>query len=331
MQNEKSASAEDEQAPSDLANGRDSENGAGPAVPVDGADAGETRAGSQPPVHLFMRPDENGESHESAEPAAPGTAKPGRVSLPVHTGGPEPDVVHRMPPLPSSSRVSDEPPSTSDSPYAGVGDDQRSAITGHGSVGHAVPAAEPASQPETDSSPDDDSAKSGGLLDLQESEELMREVDSGDDGRFLLTTDRVIYQGRSSEGSLFATAAVEDVTSIEFGRRSRDSRSAWWGVVGLLAAIAVWQVTTNETVGAVAGAVVGGISLLLLADYWFRPAGLILRFGTPGGKVEGPVSGKRIRDAEEMAALVHRLRQGDRTKASSAGSGIPPGGSPGLR
>ncbi len=177
--------------------------------------------------------------------------------------------------------------------------------------------------------PSQSDAPKKGLLDLYDSEEIVSDVDSGDDGRFVLTTRRLIYQGRSAEGALFSAATVEDVTAIEFGRRPRDSRSAWWGVVGLLASIAVWQVTTNETVGAVSGAIVAGISLLLLADYWFRPAGLVLKFGTPGGTVEGPVSSKRIRDAEELAARVQQMKQ-----ASNAGGqnspGRPPGGSPGI-
>ena len=154
------------------------------------------------------------------------------------------------------------------------------------------------------------------------------EVDSNDDGRFVLTNRRIIYQGRSDEGALFATAAMEDVSSIQFGRRPRDSRSAWWGVIGLVASVAVWQVTTSEGVGVVAGSIVAVISLLLLADYWFRPAGLVLRFGTPGGAVEGAVSGKRMKDAEELAAKAQQIKMSS-TQARSA-STRPPGGSPGL-
>jgi hypothetical protein len=173
-------------------------------------------------------------------------------------------------------------------------------------------------------------AKAKGLLDLASDEQMVREVDSGDDGRFVLTNRRLIYQGRSSEGAVFATAAIQDVTSIEFGRRARDSRSAWWGVIGLIAAVAVWQVTVSENVGAIAGAIVAGISALLLADYWFRPPGLVLRFGTPGGAVQGPVSGKRVREAEELAAELQQLRNSAAARRGSHSSGGPPGGSPGL-
>lgn len=192
----------------------------------------------------------------------------------------------------------------------------------------AVPDDQATAQSNIDAS-DSQSSEPAGLLDLADSEEVLSEVDSGDDGRFVLTNHRLIYQGRSSGDSVFSSAAIADVTAIQFGRRERDSRSAWWGVVGLIAAVAVWQVTTNETVGAVAGAIVGGLSLLLLADYWFRPAGLVLRFGTAGGSVEGPVSNRRMRDAEQLAAMVQQLKQGSPT-GSHSGPATPPGGSPGL-
>lgn len=162
-----------------------------------------------------------------------------------------------------------------------------------------------------------------GLLDLADDEVLVQDVDSGAEGRFILTNRRIIYQGHSSESAIFASAAVKDVTLIEFGRKERDSRSAWWGAIGILAAIAVWQVTTNQAVGAVAGLVVGGLSALLLADYWFRPHGLILRFGTAGGRIEGPVSGKRMREAEQLAARAQILA---RSKPSVSLTGQRPVG-----
>ena len=215
------------------------------------------------------------------------------VPVPPHTTASQPTQDHYQPPVPLATAIPEDSP---DTPRA---------------------TAEPESEP-------------AGLLDLMDSEEVLSEVDSGDDGRFVLTNHRLIYQGRSSGDSVFSSAAVEDVTAIHFGRRTRESRSAWWGVVGLIAAVAVWQVTSNETVGAVAGAIVGGISLLMLADYWFRPAGLVLRFSTAGGSVEGPVANRRMQDAERLAAMVQRAGRHGSPASSSSGS-TPPGGSPGLR
>jgi hypothetical protein len=168
---------------------------------------------------------------------------------------------------------------------------------------------------------------------MAEGEEVLQEVDSGDDGRFILTSRRLIYHGKTFDNALFSSAAVEDVTSVGLSRRPRDARSAWWGLAGAIAAVAVWQVTTNETVGAIAGAAVGAIAALLLADFWFRPPGLVLTFSTPGGKVEGPVSGKKMRDAEHLAAKLQHIRDGGSPtgrRSRSSGPLSPPGGSPGL-
>jgi hypothetical protein len=167
---------------------------------------------------------------------------------------------------------------------------------------------------------------------MVDGESIVMEVDSGVEGRFILTNRRLIYHGKSFENSLFSSAAIEDITSVELSRKPRDSRSAWWGMAGAIAAVAVWQVTTSETVGAVAGAAVGAISALLLADFWFRPPGLALRFSAAGGGVSGPVSGKKAHDAERLAATLQRLRHNpdDASPGARKGQMKPPGGSPGL-
>ncbi len=328
---------------------------------LDSLEQAPEKTEAQPPINLFQRPSKTPSAGgdqapevasselapvtESSQTEAAQSANPERIARPQSPASPTIDSQIPAPPLSDPARRTEPATSTPDSPasVAAPGTPPAARATTQPSAQGALnvppqswtqpvrstpvtPAPAPAREQEAPEEPK-------GLLDLYDSEELMCEVDSGDDGRFVLTSQRLIYQGRSSEGSLFSAAAVEDVTAIEFGRRARDTRSAWWGVVGLIAAIAVWQVTTNETVGAVAGAIVGGISLLLLADYWFRPAGLILRFGTSGGPVEGPVSSKRIRDAEILAAQVQQMKQPGQSAGQGSrtgNSGRPPGGSPGL-
>ena len=155
---------------------------------------------------------------------------------------------------------------------------------------------------------------------MAEGEEVLQEVNSGEEGRFILTNRRLLYHGGAGGESIFSTAALQNVTSVEMSRRPRESRSAWWGLAGAIAAVGVWQVTTNETVGAVAGAIVGAISLFLLADFWFRPPGVILSFHTPGGAVSGPISGKKLREAEQFTARFQRLRE-ERMRGSRGWSG----------
>ncbi len=148
-----------------------------------------------------------------------------------------------------------------------------------------------------------------GLLDLMDGEQTVTEMDGADHGRFVLTNRRVIYTGGGGGGSIYASARLADVTSVAITRRPRDHRSAWWGVAGLIAAIGVWQVTDNDGVGAAAGVIVGIISIVLLADYWFRPPGIIMSFTTAGASVEGPVDGRSVDEAEVFGARLEAVRQ----------------------
>ncbi len=146
-----------------------------------------------------------------------------------------------------------------------------------------------------------------GLLDMLPGESEVLTAPGSGGARFILTNERILYAGGASGG--FAAARLSDVVAVKLDRRERDRRSAIWGFIGVLAAVGVWQVTRNETVGAVVGGVVGFIALVLLADYLFRMPGLVLRFVTPGGVVEGEVDNGDADAAEDLAARVESMRQ----------------------
>jgi hypothetical protein len=67
-------------------------------------------------------------------------------------------------------------------------------------------------------------------------------------------------------------------------------------------------VSSNEAIGAALGAVVAVIAFGFIADYWLRPGGLMLRFTTPGGAVEGAIGQKNAAKAAEFAASVEEAR-----------------------
>ncbi len=166
-------------------------------------------------------------------------------------------------------------------------------------------------------------------LDLAPGEEdVLAEMQGSEGGRFILTDARVLYTGGANDSSLYASAQLGDVTAIEVSRRPRDRRSAWWGTLGLVAAVAVWQVTLPEVVGTIAGVVVGLLSLALLADYWLRPGGVSVIVHTPGGKVEGAVDGGRMADAEKF---VKRLEQARREIKIGTAAGLPDAAPPQTR
>ncbi len=145
-----------------------------------------------------------------------------------------------------------------------------------------------------------------GLLDLLDGEEVELEAPGQGGARFVLTNQRLIHVG--GEGSIFAAARLSDVVAVKLERADRDRRGAVWGFIGVLAAVGVWQVTRNEMAGAIAGAVVGFIALVLLADYAFRHPGLSLGVVTPGGPIGGAVDRRSAKAAGQLVARLEALR-----------------------
>ena len=118
-------------------------------------------------------------------------------------------------------------------------------------------------------------------------ERVIAELSSSDRSSFQLTHARVIYRGGSDSKSVYAASQLKDITSVQISRRPRARRSAAWGVVGLFAAIGVWQVTPDSGVGILSAIAVALVSLVMMADYWVRPSGVHLEFHTSGGNVIG--------------------------------------------
>lgn len=153
------------------------------------------------------------------------------------------------------------------------------------------------------------------LFRYTEGEAPVAELQAEDGASFILTGKRVIYTGGPEEVSVLRAARLEDVSTVEIARRQRDKRAVIWAVLGIMAAVGLWQVSSNETIGAVLGAAVGVVAIGFIADYWLRPGGLALRFTTPGGAVEGAVGSKSAPKLAEFAAAVEEARQAAAEKA----------------
>ena len=157
-----------------------------------------------------------------------------------------------------------------------------------------------------------------GPLALLDGEERIAGTPGADGARFVLTNMRVLYAGGLEDRIIAESARLTEIVAVRLERRSRDRRSAVWGVIGLLAAVAVWQVTRSEAVGVIAAAVVGVVSIALLADYWLRRPGIMLTFLTPGGALGGQVEDADAGSAQAFASrfeqqraeLVRRTRPG---------------------
>ena len=162
------------------------------------------------------------------------------------------------------------------------------------------------SQSSTESASATSADQSNGLL---PGERIVSELSSSSEGSFRLTHARVIFSGGANSSNLYGSTQLGDITSVQISRRPRARRSAAWGIVGLFAAIGVWQVTPNSTVGISAALAVAIISLILMADYWVRPAGVHLQFQTSGGAtIGGEIDGKAVH-AMEFAREVEDARR----------------------
>ena len=147
-----------------------------------------------------------------------------------------------------------------------------------------------------------------GPLTMLQGEEPLTETSGAGGARFILTNLRVLYTGGSEDAVEFESARLTDVAAVRMERRSRDRRSAIWSVIGLLTAIGVWQVTRNESVGAIVAAIVGFVSIALLADYWLRRPGMMMTFLTPGGPIGGQIQDSDAQAAEEFIGRLERQR-----------------------
>jgi hypothetical protein len=151
----------------------------------------------------------------------------------------------------------------------------------------------------------DNNGKSG----LLPGERVVADLSAGNEGKFRLTSSRVIFDGGAESDAVWSAAQLRDITASSISRRPRARRSAAWGVIGLFAAIGVWQVTPSSTIGIVAGIAVAAISLIMMADYWIRPAGVHLEFQTSGGGQIGGEVDEKIAVAKQFANEVEDARR----------------------
>ncbi len=158
-------------------------------------------------------------------------------------------------------------------------------------------------------------------------ERVISDLDSDGGGYFQLTDSRVIFNGGGGPDSraVYASVQLNDISSVQISRRPRARRSAAWGTAGLFSAIGVWQVTPDSTVGIVAAAAVALISLVLMADYWIRPAGVFLEFVTAGGKISGEIGGKASHALVFAREVENERRRLVPTRASTPFRNYPSG------
>lgn len=162
----------------------------------------------------------------------------------------------------------------------------------------------------------------------QESEAVIRKIKSSE-GVFILTDTKIIHSRRKGKnGGNLATAAIRDLKLIGMKKQSRDRMSGTSGLIGIIAAVLIWQISTNEMIGMILGLIVGIFSLYLLVDFCLKPTGIIINFNTSGGQVAGFLDKKQIYEAERFITHVQKLCDGTHSYGAKHFPHPTPGGSP---
>lgn len=156
----------------------------------------------------------------------------------------------------------------------------------------------------------------GGVV-LVDGERFLGELQALDGHRFVLTSARVVYASSRSGDDAWAVAFLPDISAVRVLTQRKERRSLIWGIVGVLAAIGVWQVATNDTVSIVGGIVVGAIALILLGEYFFRPPDLRLELFAGSGSIAWPFSRRKAESAREFARLIQEARVAAQVAAAS--------------
>lgn len=143
---------------------------------------------------------------------------------------------------------------------------------------------------------------------LAAGEEVIDTLEVGGEDRFAMTTERVIYSGGTEEHRMWSFALISEITSAEVSRAPRDKAMLVWGLLGLVAAVGIWQVSTNAIIGVVGGVAMTALSLLLLGDYYFRTPPSMLVFRAAGQEVGGPLSREAEDRSREFADQIMHAR-----------------------
>lgn len=143
---------------------------------------------------------------------------------------------------------------------------------------------------------------------LIEGESVVESLEVGGSDRFVLTDRRVIYIGGDEDHRNWSFASLSEISSVRVTRMVRERSSLIWGVLGLIASIAIWQVATNERVGIIGGIVMAALGAILLFDYYLRTPPSRLLFDAAGKDIGGPITRSSENGARSFGDRVFELK-----------------------
>jgi hypothetical protein len=127
--------------------------------------------------------------------------------------------------------------------------------------------------------------------------------------RLELTDERVTVEGDKDGWGGWSVAFLPQIAAVRVLPGRKERSTLIWGIVGVLAAIGVWQVASNDAVSAIGGIVVGAISLALLGEFFFRPPDLIMQIVLGTETIEVDIKRSQTGEARQFADLILETRR----------------------
>ncbi len=145
----------------------------------------------------------------------------------------------------------------------------------------------------------------------------------GDGAEVILTDRRVVSRGSAESRDLFASAYLAEIAAVSIARKRPRGRSLFWGLVGVLATVALWQALDGVgNLRLIVAAVSLLVSAVLLADYFIRPPDLeVVMHVRSGADVRAEFANSQTADADRITArivgAIERRRKRRRNSARS--------------
>ena len=126
--------------------------------------------------------------------------------------------------------------------------------------------------------------------------------------RLVLTEERVTVDGDDDGWGGWSVAFLSQIAAVRVSPGRKERSSLIWGVIGIFAAIGVWQVASNDAVSTVGGLVVGAISLALLGEFFLRPPDLNMQIILGTETIDVDIKRSQAEEARQFADLILETR-----------------------
>ncbi len=142
--------------------------------------------------------------------------------------------------------------------------------------------------------------------------------------RLVLTGERVTVEGDTNGWGGWSVAFLPQIAAVRVSPGRKERSTLVWGIVGVIAALGVWQVASNDAVSAIGGIVVGAISLALLGEFFFKPPDLTMQIVLGTETIDVDIKRSQADEARQFANLILETRRRALTAGPSA-NGAGPG------